>query len=84
MKLKVCGSHFRQGYIPLLLRLPFNITIFCFDFAGSGLSDGECPLPVYTQRFEDELGRDRIEGRTLACLLKPGTDPKATAKSWQH
>mmetsp|Transcript_62481 Transcript_62481/g.116105 ORF Transcript_62481/g.116105 Transcript_62481/m.116105 type:complete len:391 (-) Transcript_62481:247-1419(-) len=44
-----CSSRLEAiSTLPVLL--PFNITIFCFDFAGSGLSDGEYISLGYHER----------------------------------
>lgn len=44
-----CSSRLEAiSTLPVLL--PFNITVFCFDFAGSGLSDGEYLSLGYYER----------------------------------
>jgi len=63
-----CSSRLEAlSTIPVLL--PLNITIFCFDFAGSGLSDGEYVSLGYHER--EDLGsvvEMLRESGTVSCI----------------
>lgn len=63
-----CSSRIETlSTLPVLL--PFNITVFCFDFAGSGLSDGEYVSLGYFERDDLSVVVNYLrESGTVSCI----------------
>ncbi|CAE7784822.1 yqkD [Symbiodinium sp. CCMP2456] len=63
-----CSSRLEAvSTLPALL--PFNITVFCFDFAGSGLSDGEYLSLGYYERDDLAVVIDHLrESNRVTCI----------------
>jgi len=63
-----CSSRLEAiSTLPVLL--PFNITVFCFDFAGSGLSDGEYLSLGYYERDDLAVVVNCLrESNRVTCL----------------
>ncbi|CAE7809119.1 yqkD [Symbiodinium sp. CCMP2592] len=63
-----CSSRLEAvSTLPALL--PFNITVFCFDFAGSGLSDGEYLSLGYYERDDLAVVIDHLrESNRVSCI----------------
>lgn len=63
-----CSSRLEAvSTLPVLL--PFNITVFCFDFSGSGLSDGEYLSLGYYERDDLAVVVNYLrESSRVACI----------------
>lgn len=63
-----CSSRLEAvSTLPVLL--PFNITVFCLDFAGSGLSDGEYLSLGYYERDDLAVVVDHLrESNRVTCI----------------
>jgi pimeloyl-ACP methyl ester carboxylesterase len=63
-----CSSRLEAiSTLPVLL--PFNITVFCFDFSGSGLSDGEFISLGYYERDDLAAVVDYLrESNRVTCI----------------
>jgi len=63
-----CSSRLEAvSTLPVLL--PFNITVFCLDFAGSGLSDGEYLSLGYFERDDLEVVVNYLrESSSVTCI----------------
>eukprot|EP00434_Breviolum_minutum_P035706 symbB.v1.2.031617.t1/scaffold3689.1/size51974/4 len=63
-----CSSRLEAvSTLPVLL--PFNITVFCLDFAGSGLSDGEYLSLGYYERDDLAVVVDHLrESNCVTCI----------------
>mmetsp|Transcript_6092 Transcript_6092/g.14582 ORF Transcript_6092/g.14582 Transcript_6092/m.14582 type:complete len:367 (-) Transcript_6092:107-1207(-) len=63
-----CSSRLEAvSTVPVLL--PFNITVFCFDFSGSGLSDGEYVSLGYYERDDLAVVVNHLrESHRVTCI----------------